>query len=231
MAHKAFHPGGVFAPHALLPDGWEPDVELRFDEDGRISEIRRGMSESRFEQVEGPVVAGMPNVHSHAFQRLLVGRTQELTGLDDFWSWRTTMYSLVEAIEPDELSAISAWVYAEMLASGYTSVAEFHYLFNDREGMPYADRAELPLRAAAGAADAGIGLTLVHMVSIPISNASVNPARSLATAVFQGDWALGQVWAFLLFPAIGALLAGAIWYVIDDGPATADESGAAADAT
>ena len=72
---------------------------------------------------------------------------------------------------------------------------------------------------------AGLGLTLVHLVSIPVSNTSVNPARSLATAVFQGDWALGQVWAFLLVPAIGALLAGAIWYVIEYRPATADEDG------
>jgi aquaporin Z len=61
---------------------------------------------------------------------------------------------------------------------------------------------------------AGLGLALVHMVSIPVSNASVNPARSLATAVFQGDWALGQVWAFFVFPAIGAVLAGAIWLVV-----------------
>ena len=61
---------------------------------------------------------------------------------------------------------------------------------------------------------AGLGLALVHMISIPVSNTSVNPARSLATAVFQGDWALGQAWAFIVFPAIGALLAGAIWLVV-----------------
>jgi aquaporin Z len=62
---------------------------------------------------------------------------------------------------------------------------------------------------------AGFGLTLVHFISIPVSNTSVNPARSLATAVFQGDWALGQVWAFIVFPAIGAALAGALWMVLD----------------
>ncbi len=72
---------------------------------------------------------------------------------------------------------------------------------------------------------AGIGLTLVHMISIPVSNASVNPARSLATAVFQGDWALGQVWAFFLFPAIGALLAGAVWLVIRPQPTSVDDGG------
>jgi aquaporin Z len=61
---------------------------------------------------------------------------------------------------------------------------------------------------------AGLGLALVHMVSIPVSNTSVNPARSLATAVFQGDWALGQVWAFIVFPVIGAAVAGALWMVV-----------------
>lgn len=61
---------------------------------------------------------------------------------------------------------------------------------------------------------AGLGLALVHMISIPVSNTSVNPARSLATAVFQGDWALGQVWAFIVFPAIGAVAAAGIWMVV-----------------
>jgi len=61
---------------------------------------------------------------------------------------------------------------------------------------------------------AGFGLALVHMVSIPVSNTSVNPARSIATAVFQGDWALGQVWAFIVFPLIGAVIAGALWMVV-----------------
>lgn len=69
---------------------------------------------------------------------------------------------------------------------------------------------------------AGFGLALVHLVTIPVSNASVNPARSLATAVFQGDWALGQVWAFIVFPLIGAMLAGAIWLVVGPQPAIAD---------
>lgn len=69
---------------------------------------------------------------------------------------------------------------------------------------------------------AGLGLTLVHLISIPVSNTSVNPARSIATAVFQGDWALGQVWAFIVFPIIGAAIAGAIWIAID-APSPADE--------
>ena len=68
---------------------------------------------------------------------------------------------------------------------------------------------------------AGLGLALVHMISIPVSNTSVNPARSFATAVFQGDWALGQVWAFIVFPAIGAVVAGLAWIVIGPPPGRA----------
>jgi aquaporin Z len=68
--------------------------------------------------------------------------------------------------------------------------------------------------AGFGPLAAGFGLALVHMITIPVSNTSVNPARSFATAVFQGDWALGQVWAFILFPAIGAVLAGLIWMAL-----------------
>lgn len=71
---------------------------------------------------------------------------------------------------------------------------------------------------------AGFGLALVHLISIPVSNTSVNPARSLATAVFQGDWALGQVWAFIVFPALGAVLAGAIWIVVGTQSATTTAS-------
>lgn len=73
---------------------------------------------------------------------------------------------------------------------------------------------------------AGFGLALVHMISIPVSNTSVNPARSLATAVFQGDWALGQVWAFIVFPAIGAAVAGGLWMVV--GPSNVETTASSA---
>ena len=82
---------------------------------------------------------------------------------------------------------------------------------------------EIGVPKGFGPIAAGIGLALVHLITIPVSNTSVNPARSLGTAIFQGDWALGQVWAFLLFPAIGALVAAAIWYVLDSRPVSADE--------
>ena len=68
--------------------------------------------------------------------------------------------------------------------------------------------------AGFGPIAAGLGLALVHLISIPVSNTSVNPARSIATAVFHGDWALGQLWAFIVFPLIGAAVSGAIWIAV-----------------
>ncbi|MBG7603207.1 MAG: aquaporin Z [Actinobacteria bacterium] len=81
--------------------------------------------------------------------------------------------------------------------------------------------------AGFGPIAAGLGLTLVHLISIPVSNTSVNPARSIATAVFQGDWALGQVWAFIVFPLIGAAVAGAIWIAVAAPDAAPDVASAA----
>ncbi|WP_298439633.1 aquaporin Z [uncultured Ferrimonas sp.] len=65
-------------------------------------------------------------------------------------------------------------------------------------------------RAPAGLAPVaiGLGLTLIHLISIPITNTSVNPARSTGVALFQGDWAINQLWLFWLAPIAGAILAG-----------------------
>ena len=57
----------------------------------------------------------------------------------------------------------------------------------------------------------GLGLTLIHLISIPVTNTSVNPARSTGVAIFQGDWALSQLWLFWLAPIVGAILAGVVY--------------------
>ncbi|MFZ4584742.1 MAG: aquaporin Z [Acidimicrobiia bacterium] len=71
--------------------------------------------------------------------------------------------------------------------------------------------------AGFGGVAAGLALTLVHLISIPVDNTSVNPARSLAVAIFRGDWALTQVWAFWVFPLVGAAIAAVIWKVFSPG--------------
>jgi aquaporin Z len=73
-------------------------------------------------------------------------------------------------------------------------------------------------RAPAGFAPIaiGLGLTLIHLISIPVTNTSVNPARSTGPAVFVGDWALGQLWLFWVAPIIGALVAGYLYRWLGD---------------
>jgi formimidoylglutamate deiminase len=104
-------------------------------------------------------VPGLPNVHSHAFQRGMAGLAEARgPGSDDFWSWRELMYRFVEQITPDDLEAIAAQAYAEMLETGFTRVGEFHYLHHLPDGTPGPEMAQA---IAAAAQVTGIGLTLL----------------------------------------------------------------------
>jgi len=113
------------------------------------------------DQVPGQV-PGLPNLHSHAFQRAMAGLTERRGAeADSFWTWREQMYRFVERLTPDDLEAIAALAYLEMLEAGFTWVAEFHYLHHQPDGRPYANIAEMSERIVAAAADVGIGLTLL----------------------------------------------------------------------
>jgi formiminoglutamate deiminase len=80
---------------------------------------------------------------------------------DSFWTWREVMYRFLSHLSPDDVEAIAAFAYMEMLEAGFTTVAEFHYLHHGPDGRPYSDLGELAGRIAAAAAAAGIGLTLL----------------------------------------------------------------------
>src|SRR5262245_56303860 len=115
-------------------------------------------------QVPGPV-PGLPNLHSHAFQRAMAGLTERQGGeSDSFWTWREQMYRFVERLTPDDLEAIAVFAYMEMLEAGFTSVAEFHYLHHQPDGRPYDNVGEMSQRIAAAAEAAGIGLTLLPVL-------------------------------------------------------------------
>ena len=152
-----------FASHALLPDGWASDVAIDVDDAGTIVAIASGASRGGREVLDGPVVPAMPNVHSHAFQRALAGRTGRVeAGNDDsFWTWRQAMYGFLDRVDADAFEAIAAQAYVEMAKAGYAAVAEFHYVHHDPAGKPYADPAELAWRIVAAARTAGVGLTLL----------------------------------------------------------------------
>jgi formimidoylglutamate deiminase len=151
------------AADALLPRGWAKRVVIDVDESGVIRSVTSGVEDAGAQRLAGPVVPAMPNLHSHAFQRAIAGRTGRPSANrdDSFWSWRDAMYASLERLDPDAFEAVAAQAYVEMVKSGYGSVAEFHYVHHDSAGKPYADRAELAMRIVAAAATAGIALTLL----------------------------------------------------------------------
>ena len=146
---------------ALLAEGWAKDVRLTVD-GGRIRAIATGVPAREGDARHGIAVPGLCNVHSHAFQRGMAGLT-EFRGVsdDDFWTWRELMYRFLDRIDPDDVEAIAAQAYVEMLEGGFTRVGEFHYLHHDPAGNAYADLAETAQRIVAAADLTGIGLTLL----------------------------------------------------------------------
>lgn len=165
--------GHLFAPSALLPEGWARNVRLGWDAQGRLTEVTPDAAAAPGdEHAAGPVLPGMPNLHSHAFQRGFAGLTEyrsiaadeDPAGGDSFWSWRALMYRFALRLSPDALEAIATQLYIEMLRAGYTSVCEFHYVHHDPAGQPYATPAEMSLRLLRAARRAGIGMTLLPVL-------------------------------------------------------------------
>ncbi|QXI38164.1 formimidoylglutamate deiminase [Pseudomonas xantholysinigenes] len=154
-----------FAERALLPSGWARNVRLEVGADGRLAAIMANAGAAGAERLAGPLLPGMPNLHSHAFQRAMAGLA-EVAGNpnDSFWTWRELMYRLVGRITPEQLQVIARQLYIEMLKAGYTSVAEFHYVHHDQGGQAYTDPAELSRRISVAASASGIGLTLLPVL-------------------------------------------------------------------
>jgi formimidoylglutamate deiminase len=154
-------PQTLWFEQALLADGWARDVRFTIS-DGMISRVDTDVARQSGEVAHGPCLPGLPNLHSHAFQRAMAGLTETRgpTG-DSFWTWRELMYRFVDRLGPDEVQAIAALAYMEMLETGSTRVGEFHYLHHDKDGGAYADPAEMAARIAAAAEETGIGLTLL----------------------------------------------------------------------
>jgi formiminoglutamate deiminase len=152
----------LWFPSALLPEGWADAVRLRVS-DGLIARLETGARPAADDERHGVAIPGLPNVHSHTFQRAMAGMAErgDGTGRDDFWTWREAMYRCAGRLGPDDVEAVAALAFAEMLETGFTRVGEFHYLHHDPSGRPYANPAELASRIIAAAAAAGIALTLL----------------------------------------------------------------------
>ncbi len=147
---------------ALLPQGWVENAAVSVSDAGIVTQIGLEAAPPGAERIAGIAVPGMPNAHSHAFQRAMAGATEyRLSARDSFWTWRQAMYALANRIEPEELEIVAAQLFIEMLKAGYTSVAEFHYLHRRANATPYLGTNDLWSAIASAASTAGIGLTLL----------------------------------------------------------------------
>jgi formimidoylglutamate deiminase len=153
----------IFARQALTADGWARNVRIE-TAGGYIASITSDVDAKSGDVLAGIVIPGLANAHSHAFQRVLAGHTEHRSPAhkDNFWSWRSRMYALAGKIDAESLHVIARQVYSEMVATGYTSVAEFHYLHNEPgDSRPSAAMFEA---IAAAARDSGIRLTYVPVL-------------------------------------------------------------------
>jgi formiminoglutamate deiminase len=163
--------------HALLPEGWARNVGIDI-EGGTMVAVQPNASAEGRERIAGIALPGLPNLHSHTFQRGMAGlaETRGPEG-DSFWTWRQVMYRFLGSLTPDDVEAIAAFAMMEMLEGGFTALAEFHYLHHDADGRNYADIAELSGRIAAAAQDTGMGLTLLPVFYAQGGFGGVAPAE------------------------------------------------------
>ena len=159
----------IFCKQVLLPTGWAESVRLVLDESGHVLRMDQDARQSPEDEcLDGPVLPGMPNAHSHAFQYALVGRTHRRgSQADSFWTWREAMYGLVDQLSPRHLSVITAMAYQDMLLAGYTHVCEFHYLhqLSTAKASGATESAAANAMAISSAAEqVGIGLTLLPVL-------------------------------------------------------------------
>jgi len=151
------------ARNLWTPQGWRSDARLHV-KGGCIAALDfpdlDGAASSH-----GFALPGMPNLHSHAFQRAMAGLAERKgRSGDTFWTWREAMYSFASRIGPEDLRAIAAQLYVEMLKAGYTQVCEFHYLHHAPDGKPYADPCAMSLAIIEAAKETGIGLMLLPVL-------------------------------------------------------------------
>lgn len=163
--------GSLFTTHARLANGWQPDVLLQWDAHGTLTTVRSHTPADllrtipQLQRARGPILPGMPNLHSHAFQSAMSGLTEyRAQAADSFWSWRDLMYRFAARISPESMAAIAHWLYIDMLKAGYTSVCEFHYIHHQPGGTRYAQPAEMSQRLVDAAEQTGLGMTLLPVL-------------------------------------------------------------------
>jgi formimidoylglutamate deiminase len=152
----AYEPDFLFAQGKL-----EAGARLAVDDAGRVAGADAGASAVRLKG--RALFPGLVNAHSHAFQRVLRGRTEQVEQGDDFWAWRERMYRAASTLTPEQLYVASRHAFLEMALSGITSVGEFHYVHHQPDGTPYADVHELSRQVVRAARDVGLRIVLLRV--------------------------------------------------------------------
>lgn len=154
--------------YVYTPEGIQSHVLLSVTENGYIDALTTPMDQSfphpdAIEALPGVLLLpGFVNVHSHVFQRALRGHTHRpLAARDSFWSWRDAMYAEAQRLNPDLLYETALHTYREMLAAGYTSVGEFHYVHHQPGGQPYARPNAMAEAVLSAGRDAGIRVVML----------------------------------------------------------------------
>lgn len=145
---------------AFTGQKWIENASVHVDQSGIITQILEDENPDKLRVIKGPVVPGMTNLHSHAFQYAMAGLIEvRRDPVDTFWSWRKMMYYFALRLSPEDQTAVAAKLYLECLKRGYTSVVEFHYIHNSPDGTCYNSPEEMSLATLAAAQQTGIQLT------------------------------------------------------------------------
>jgi formimidoylglutamate deiminase len=157
--------------------GWLPDyiyAEGRFqsnlalvcDHAGKVVRLAKGQEvEDSLRLKNRALLPGLINAHSHAFQRVIRGRTEYRSGniTDSFWTWREQMYAAANRLEPEDMYAAARMAFMEMALTGITGVGEFHYLHHSPDGSAYSDPNLLEREVIRAARDVGIRIALLRV--------------------------------------------------------------------
>src|SRR5215213_6827810 len=157
-----------------MNDAWLPDyiytagrfqsgLAIVADSAGKIAAISRDVPNAT--RLPGrAMLPGLVNAHSHAFQRVIRGRTEYRSqNADSFWTWREQMYAAANELGPEEIYAASRLAFREMALTGITAVGEFHYIHHSPDGTPYSNPNLLAHEVMRAAREVGIRIALLRV--------------------------------------------------------------------
>jgi formimidoylglutamate deiminase len=177
----------LYAETILIGSQWQQNKTITINKAGNISAITSGCEEGA-EIIQGAVIPGMVNCHSHAFQRAFAGLSEYRgNSSDSFWSWRDIMYQFVAKMTPDDAHKVAKFLYLEMLQAGYTTVAEFHYLHHQAGGSFYQDPAEMSHQVINAALEVGLAITHLPVLYTYAGFNYLVPTEAQARFIHQTD--------------------------------------------